>query len=85
MDQLRLEGKSRTCQFRELASQKLLGANLIALLKSYDIFKFDAQKIAPNQAAVSLCMESGRLFDGAEPSTRRTALLLSCIWKGFYT
>ncbi len=38
MDQLRLEGKSGTCQFDELAFQKLLGANLIALLKSYDIF-----------------------------------------------
>lgn len=38
MDSLRLEGKSRTCQFRELASQKLLNTNLITLLKSYDVF-----------------------------------------------
>lgn len=38
MDQLHLEGKSGTCQFGELASQKVLGANLIALLKIYNIF-----------------------------------------------
>lgn len=38
MERLRLEGKTRTCQFRELASQKLLNTNLIPLLKSYGIF-----------------------------------------------